>query len=387
MNLSKLIEQDGCSLPWLHTEINLQGNHTNPCCKYTEEPGSAVDFKNVWFGNRFSKLRSDITNNISHPQCQACDVNKESFSYKKWKNDVYSKKGLTVGLDTDSVQLPKIFHFTLSNTCNLACRMCFPGSSSKIAELSKKSAYLTNFYQYTQQKKINIESLAGNFSNAVHLTISGGEPLIDEDCYKLIEVVKAESNSLKSIAFSTNMTKLNLKLIDLLVSLNVKIHFNASVDGPPHIQEYVRVNSNWDEILKNISYLKSLSSNFIFGVNSTISALNVGYIPELLETLDQAEKDVDIKFTHIMSTPVLDSHLHPSNLPKQVKDFYKDKLSKAVITSNIYDSHLLIPTGLELMNKQSSNGDLFLTFVKEFDRVTNTDYKQVYPEFGATGGI
>ena len=387
MNLSKLVEQGGCSLPWLHTEINLQSNQVTPCCKYKEHAGPANEFKSSWYGNRFSKLRSDIVNDVKHHECHACDVSKDSFSYKKWKNDVYSKRGLLESVNTDNVPLPKIFHFTLSNTCNLACRMCHPASSSKLFELSKKSVYLTNFYQYTPQKKINIESFAGNFSNAVHLTISGGEPLVDEDCYKLIEMVKAESSNLKGIAFSTNMTKLNLKLIDLLVSLNVKIHFNTSVDGPPHIQEYVRVNSNWNEILKNISYLKSLSDNFIFGINSTISALNVGYIPELLETLDQAEKELGIKFTHIMSTPVLESHLHPGSLPEQVKNFYKDKLIKSTITSNIMDSHLLVPTGLELLDKQQPEVELFQTFVTEFDRVVGTDYRKVYPEFGSAGEI
>ena len=387
MNLTKLVEQDGCSLPWLHTEINLQNNEIRPCCKYKQSIGTVTDFKSVWFNDQFSTLRSDIINNRSHLPCSACDVNKDSFSYKKWKNDVYSKKGILYDVETNTVQLPKIFHFTLSNTCNLACRMCFPGSSSKLAELSKKSKFLTDYYQHRQQKKINIESFAGNFANAVHLTISGGEPLIDEDCFKLIEMVKAESTNLKGIAFSTNMTLLNPKLIDLLVSLNVKINFNTSVDGPPHIQEYVRVNSNWDKILKNISFLKSLSDNFSFGINSTISALNVGYIPELLETLNLAEQDLGIKFTHVMSTPVLELLLHPGSLPEHVKDFYKDKLRKSKVVCNIMDSDLLIPTGLELLDKQQSNEELFTTFVKEFDQVTNTDYKHIYPEFGATGGI
>lgn len=381
MNLIKLVQRGGCSLPWLHTEINLQGNHARPCCKYTEEVSSAVDFKSGWFIDKFSKLRTDIINNNSLPQCLACDVSKDSFSYKKWKNDIYTTRGLIASIDTDTVQLPKVFHFTLSNTCNLACRMCFPGSSSKLAELSKKSEYLTKLYQHRYDKKISIESFAGAFSNAEYLTISGGEPLIDEDCFKLIEMVKAESSSLKSITFSTNMTLLNLKLIDLLVSLNVKIHFNISIDGPAHIQEYIRVNSHWPKILSNISYLKSLSDNFRFGANSTISALNVGYLPELIETLNTTERDLGIKFTHIMSTPVLERNLHPGSLPQQVKDFYKDKLSKSTVAGNMSDRRMLIATGLELMNQQPSNGELFMTFIKEFDIAANTDYKNIYPEF------
>lgn len=381
MNLSKLIEQDGCSLPWLHTEINLQSNQSKPCCKYTEESGPAVDFKSTWFGDKFSKLRSDIVNDKSHVQCHACDVNNDSFSYKKWKNKTYTNAGIIENIDTDTVKLPKIFHFTLSNTCNLACRMCFPGSSSKLVELAKKSEYLTNLYQHRPQKKISIGSFAGNFTNAVHLTISGGEPLIDEDCYTLVEMVKSESKSLRSIAFSTNMTMLNSKLIDLLVQLDIKVYFNTSVDGPPHIQEYIRVNSRWDKMLKNISYLKSLSDNFYFGINSTISALNVGYVPELLETLEQAEQDLDIKFTHIMLTPVLESNLHPSSLPQKVKDFYKDKLSKVSNKSKIPESHLLIPTSIELLDKQQPDEELFMTFIKEFDKATNTSYKDIYPEF------
>lgn len=380
MNLSKLVEQGGCSLPWLHTEINLQNNQTRPCCKYKQESGNAENFKSVWFDQSFSKLRQDIVNNNDHPACNACDVPANAFSYKKWKNELYSIRNLFDGLETESPALPKIFHFTLSNTCNLTCRMCFPESSSKLVEFSKKSAFLQDLYNYKSSKKLDIKSLAGSFANAVHLTISGGEPLIDEDCASLIEMVKEESSKIKSIAFSTNMTQLNIKLIDMLVDMNLKIYFNTSIDGPESIQEYIRYGSTWDKITKNLAYLKSRSDNFMFGINSTISALNAGYMPELLAALGALENQLGINFTHIMATPVLEDHLHPASLPESVKSLYADKLSNAIISSNLKDCQILVPTSLSLMS-QTGNTELLVKFLKEFDRVAGTNYKDVYPEF------
>ena len=373
---------DICSLPWLHTEIDLQSNTVKPCCKYKIPAGNISDtFSAVWF-NQLADLRKNFVNNIPVTECSACAVADDTFSYKKWKNKTYAILGF-LNLDETKVELPRVFHIKLKNTCNLACRMCWPGNSSTFEQLTKKSDVLTKLYALSVPSTIDIESLQGSFSNARHITITGGEPLIDADCVRLIEMVQAESSELKTINFSSNFVKLNYPLLKALSKLNAQVQFSISLDGPPDIHEYIRVGCKWANIIKNINFVRSTYPRFKFAINSTISALNVGYVVEMLTVFHDLEAELNIKFTGHMTSPVLTpEYLHPAVIPNDVKSLYLEKLKSADPDKfTIPNSKIMIPTAVALLNTQSDKLANFNTFVRAFDKAAGTDINLTYPEF------
>jgi MoaA/NifB/PqqE/SkfB family radical SAM enzyme len=377
-NTDELIKNGNrCAIPWLHSQLNLQNNSVSPCCKYKDLIRPVESFIKIWKGSEFKKLRQDILDNVHHEKCSSCNVPDDVFSYRDLKNKIFIKSNISTELDSGS--LPKLFNISLKNTCNLSCRMCSPNSSSKLAELSKKSSYLNNFYRFDEvNNKFNINSLRGIFKETESITITGGEPLIDSDCFDLINLIKEETTSLKLIVFSTNFTKPNKNIINALKDLNCKIQLNISIDGSPSINDYIRHGCNFNDIVENIQANK----NFSYGVNSTVSLLNVGYIPELLDTLNDVMIATGISFTHIMSSPVY-GQLQVRNLPMAVKQKYLDKLKNLKNNSTIEGSQRLINTGLDLLDSQSNSVDWENSkeFLKEFDAVTKTSYKLLYPEF------
>ena len=377
-NTNELINDGNrCAIPWLHSQLNLQNNSVSPCCKYKNISSPVESFIKIWRGSEFEQLRQDILDNVPHEKCSACNVPDNVFSYRDLKNKTFIKSKLSTEIDSRS--LPKFFNISLKNTCNLSCRMCSPQSSSKLVELSKKSNYLNNFYRYAEvNNKFDINSLKGIFKETEILTITGGEPLIDSDCFDLINLIKEETTSLKHIIFSTNFTKPNKNIINALRDLDCKVQLNISIDGPPTINDYIRHGCNFNDIVENIQANK----NFSYGINATISLLNVGYIPELLDNLNEIMNTTGIKFTHIMSSPVY-GQLHVNNLPMSVKQVYLDKLKNLKNNSTIDGSQTLINTGLDLLGSQSNFSDWQNSkeFLEEFDAVTNTSYKLLYPEF------
>lgn len=387
-SLYKIVSENGmCSLPWLHVEVSLANNSANPCCKFQDKLETIdKEFPVVWFGNKFNELRSSMLSEQNIKACAACDVPESVFSYKKWKNQNY----LTMmDAEVDAPELPKVFHFALTNTCNLACRMCLPSSSSKLTQLVNKSQELKKYFPVDVSKnKVDIEKFKGSFSNARSITITGGEPLIDEDCLTLIKMVKDESLKLRNINFSTNMTKLNYNLLKELSSINANIQFSISIDGPPHINEYIRTGTVWKDVLDNIKYIRKNHPRFLLAINSTVSILNVGYIPETLEFFNSLEKEVGTKFRHLMISPVLDKpFLHPSILPDTVRNMYIKKLTDYNGDPKIPESKNLILTGINMLQATPrSTMTEFLNYISEFDKVAGTDYLTVYPEFGADGG-
>lgn len=379
--LEDIVNQGGCSIPWLHTEINLQTNQVKPCCKYSSPVGSAEEnFLHVWNNADYTALRTDMGNGILPAECSACAVPAGTFSYKEFKNSAY-KFMLRIVPAT-----PSVFHFTLKNTCNLACRMCHPTVSSRLASVSDQSPYLKQFYNIKPvDNKFDLTKLKGSFKEAQILTIGGGEPLIDEDCISLIDMVATESPKFRQINFSTNMTKINQRLIDLLNTLPVKVNFNVSIDGPAHIHNYIRYGCDWNQIVANLKFLRK-NYRFNYGINSTVSALNVGYLGEMLDAIILLEQQTGIKFTHLMSSPVLEDHLHAGVLPTEVKALYSIKLNSVECKNK--DSAELVQTGLRLLQEDRHiNWQRFLEFTDAFDAVADTTLASVYPELAYRQGF
>ena len=383
MSLKEIVEKrNACSIPWIHTEVNLQTNEIKPCCKYRGVSGNLNDgLESVWNNSGYQQLRNDIANDRTHSACSACAVPDDVFSYKSFKNKNYMSR--LHRIDIAQPALPEIIHITLKNTCNLACRMCSPYSSSRLNEVANRNSFLKSFYNFKSvNNRFDLNQLKGSFINARHLTITGGEPLMDNDCEQLIEMVQLESSRLESIVFSTNMTYMNDGLLDRLNAMRIKVKLNVSIDGPKHIHQYIRVGCNWDELAENLRRLRARYP-FEFGINSTISALNIGYITDLIAGVEQLGEQTGVAFGHLMATPVLEPHLHPGIFAQAefagICSEYKDRLNK-YSSSGIDGADTLIKTAQEFLNSPSGDSELFKTFISQFDSVAMTDVRSVYPE-------
>lgn len=385
--LYKLVQENKtCTLPWAATEINFQHNNIKPCCKFNDKLGNIDEgLSNVWFSKKSQQLREDIINNLYPSSCSACNVPPNNFSYKNWKNSLWEKEfDFFYKLDSDNVELPRIFHISLTNVCNLACRMCNPGHSSKIFDMVRKNENLKQFFFLpADHKKINIETLRGSFAKAEMITFSGGEPTINNDCLEVIKMIEQESKDLKVINISTNMMQVNHEMMSILNKMNKSVYLSVSIDGPPLIQEYIRHMSNWDKIVYNLIEIRDSYPNIKFAVNSTISILNVGYVTETADIINDLFDQHQILWHGFMTSPVLDKRfLHPALLPNEIKQFYKNKILNYKNKFEIKHSETYFPTALSMLDEQVDEKiETFIRYIKTFDKISNTDIKKVYPEF------
>ena len=116
MSLKEIVEKrNACSIPWIHTEVNLQTNEVKPCCKYRGVSGDLnLGLESVWNNPGYQQLRDDIARNQPHPACSACAVPDDVFSYKSFKNKNYMPR--LHRIDIAKPALPEIIHITLKNT-------------------------------------------------------------------------------------------------------------------------------------------------------------------------------------------------------------------------------------------------------------------------------
>ena len=229
------------------------------------------------------------------------------------------------------------------NLCNLKCRMCNPGNSSKIyqeqKELLKDSSL--NFGKlvdpgyfkkdekefHSWYKKKEIWDTIYKWAKGVRqLYFTGGEPTLIKENWELINylIEKGYSKNI-DLQFNINCTSAPDKLIDTFKHFS-QVTILFSVDGYKQTQEYIRHPSKWDEIEKNIiKLLEHGKENTKFYFSPVIQVYNILYLVDFfnwVETLKPYYQNITHTLIHLTFPRFLDI----STLPKNVKETALSKI-------------------------------------------------------------
>lgn len=387
MDFKSLVKSNkACSVPWTHLDITLTGK-VSPCCKHRGIPSTPDKIIEMWSSDQMKILRQDflVGEGVKLYACNKCDTDPNVRSLIHIKNEIALQMGLVDDIDLENPKLPSAATISLNNTCNLSCRMCNPLFSSRVAEIVKKSPILDSMMVYQNPEKYSIDTLDVLYPNLQFVSFLGGEPFYNKEFVTILQRLKSEAKKLKVIVVTTNMTVLNIPVLDELKTIPYT-KLIISLDGPEHIHNYIRAGADYNSIIENIKYISKNYPMIKLIVSNTIGALNVGYIPEYIQAINDLQKSNDINIEMFNQNLVLDPFpLHPSSLPNQVKNMYKDKLSNFDKANHcIKNSEVLINAGLHLLNTKDDDPrrtpENFYKFVSEYDRVLKTDYRLVYPE-------
>jgi len=180
-----------------------------------------------------------------------------------------------------------------SNICNFKCRMCGPNfSNSLIPEhkhlhaigLGKKVKTETiknrNFINDYLRKNVN------SLKDVSSIWITGGEPLMDNSCYELMDILNEYNRSFDTdMVITTNGSKVDLNKLQEFENLKF-FELDLSIDAPNTMFEYMRSAGiyTWKEMSSLIDDLthfkKENSSWFHLCFNSSIQALNFDTVLE-----------------------------------------------------------------------------------------------------------
>ena len=124
------------------------------------------------------------------------------------------------------------------------------------------------------------EQMQEHIPHLDQIYFAGGEPLIMEEHYRLLnELVKREMFHVRLI-YNTNFSKLGYKDQDVL-ELWKKFHsvsIGASLDGCGPRAEYIRKGQDWEETVENRRRMMAVCPNVDFYVSSTVSIYNAWQI-------------------------------------------------------------------------------------------------------------
>lgn len=274
--------------------------------------------------------------------CEYCEnVEKQGgISDRLYHNNI---PGLTpADFDPTGTQqvTPRILELYLTNTCDLACVYCLPMFSSRNNdELKKFGPYPIGIKPI--QPVLDREHyfaawlawLDKNYQHIAHLSILGGEPLLQKEIWNILEFVGNRKNQNLTISINTN---LNSKLTtvkkfvdtckDLIATRKIKkVNINASLDcwGPQ--SEFIRNGldlSQWQENFEYLTQFKWLSLT----VHQVITSLSIGTALELQNRVAEYKKqNPKILQAYHMVDSGYEEIYHPSIFGQ---DFFKAQLDK-----------------------------------------------------------
>ncbi len=317
-----------CTVPWNEVHINADGSYHTCGAQPNRVSGTEFAVKHCvqkmtireWMQSQYQfQQRSDKLAGVPSELCEICyseervgSSSKRTRELQKYSTPVFFKQA-------DIVPLPTSYHISLGNECNLACKMCTPWYSSKIASQQKQLGLYKgpSRLNWTEDETAwnNVVDTMCNTPNLSAVHIIGGEPLLNSKFSDLVDRLLAARKTNIYLGFTTNGTIFDSKLVNNLKSFR-HVDIGISIECIGELNDYIRQGSSYQAVLDNIDlYLKHRIENKVYvTLRAVPSALSVHTLDSLFLWCVDRELDV---MTNMLVSP---DYLQIQNLPADVKN-------------------------------------------------------------------
>ena len=374
-----------CIIPWINSSIDPDSKYSL-CCNMRNEKKINLDenFKlEELINNEYAlNIRNKMLNNEYIEECKMCyqneSITKRSFRTHNNESNINLvkkiKKNGSVKISLDDIL---IIDYRLTNKCNFACRTCNPKYSSRWEKILKKEKNIntsSNIVNYIKEKKINPKIFY----------FAGGEPLISDYHWEIIDFLIEEKKFDVNICYNTNLSILNYKGNDFIEKLK---HFNTiglsvSCDSLYLKGEYIRTGFKHQNFINNIRKLEQ--NNFNYSLTTVISFLNLIYMNDFFNDLHNNNINQNINFI-ILTYSREDYHIY--NIPDRVFNKVIFEIDKIIQNNNVNqkNKNFFIDLKKSLHEKRFFNEKYFIHKnilpIKRQDKLfNNMNIKDYLPE-------
>jgi MoaA/NifB/PqqE/SkfB family radical SAM enzyme len=374
----------------------------------------------IWNGDKMREIRRQVQNGERPDVCKPCfdleDQGVESLRQRhingvipEARINLYPSALTTL---TNSYTMPFAFptmEIKLNNLCNLKCRMCNPLDSTNwkdwdavVPFYKKENNYLVPTIEKlvdTPGKYIgpfddsnnwwkSFEKLLPHFRR---VEFAGGEPLMDPQHYKILDMLKPYGANIE-LKYATNGTTLGISkgrtIHDYWPHFR-SVAVNVSLDGIHDVYNYIRGNSDFTQVEKNVREIQAIPN-----VSRVVGAFTAqaGNILQAAECIDYFINKMGIVFySHRVSYPNV---LSAQVLPFDLKDLAIKRLQSVALRVDSWDAvkqnpllgkvtHQQIKDNINYLQAkdESHRWQEFLEFNYALDATRNQSLLDAVPEF------
>ncbi len=393
-----------CMYPWIHLHAWPTGQ-AFPCC-HAETVGQIGDCKTqslseIWNGESMKQLRKDMLNENPNTACNRC-YEQEISGFFSGRKSANKHHGHHIDFVSETVQDGSFERFEMtywdirfSNLCNLSCRSCghiFSSSwyqdQAKLAGSGWKAA--NKVLNYAGRTQTDIwEQLLPHIDYVEQIYFAGGEPLMMEEHYSILEELERRGRFDVRLIYNTNFTHVKLKdrtVFDYWKKFD-SVAVGASLDAMGPRAEYIRKGTEWDQVERNRQKMLEVCPKVDFYISPTLSIMNAWHLPDFHR--HWVEKDFirpqDLN-VNILQDP---SHYRIDIAPIKYKQRLRIRFEEHIQWLRDLDPLQRATVGFEsaikfMMATDNSNLiDKFWSKTQELDAIRNENLLNILPELDA----
>jgi len=285
-----------CIYPWIHLHAFPTGE-AYPCC-YSEmrHPVGNVKthtLKEIWNSPEQKQIRINMLNEQPSAACTKCYEQEESgfFSGRRSANKHHARH---IGKIKETLEDGTFDRFEMtywdirfSNLCNLRCRSCGHIFSSQWYQDQVKLAgpewKLNNtVLKYAGRTETDMwEQLEPHLDYVEQIYFAGGEPLLMEEHYNILEELIRRGRTDVRLIYNTNFTHTDLKGKSVFEYWKQfkRVAVGASLDDSGARGEYIRKGTDWAQVEQNRKDMLATCPEVDFYISPTLSIMNAWHLP------------------------------------------------------------------------------------------------------------
>jgi len=279
-----------CIYPWIHLHAYPTGE-AYPCChaEMTHPEGHCKEntLEEIWHGKAMVKLRTDMLTETANPACSRCYEQERSgfFSGRRSANKHHGHH--VKKLDRNPFEMT-YWDIRFSNLCNLRCRSCGHIFSSSWYQDQVKLAgpewkAKNQVLNYAGRTETDMwEQLLPHIDYVEQIYFAGGEPLMMDEHYRILEELERRERFDVRLIYNTNFTQIKLKdraVFDYWRKFH-SVAVGASLDAMGPRAEYIRKGTDWKIIEDNRREMMETCPKVDFYISPTLSIMNAWHLPD-----------------------------------------------------------------------------------------------------------
>ena len=270
-----------CSIPWTHIYREQNGT-VSSCCEATKPfPGlnSTMSNDEILNSTQYQEFREMM---LAHEWPETCSQCKKQEDLQMRSPRQIMNRQYKIA-DINQPKVTWLDHRS-SNLCNFSCKMCSGDLSSTLAV--KEGRYgKTGIITMPEPTK-----LYDDIGDLVHLQFAGGEPLLLDSTYDIIqEAIDAGTSEKQTVGIITNGSLLHRKkdsIIEMLSHFRIA-HITVSIDAIGVGNDYWRHKNTWNTINNNIEEMISAQTErFEICIRTTLGWHNCYAARDVYEKYD-----------------------------------------------------------------------------------------------------
>lgn len=407
-----------CQLKWNHSTVFLTMGTTASCHRVTHDPYEFKDNK-MNFHNIKTKLEARIKmlkGEWPGRGCEHCKSTEDAGGHSDRMSHL-DMQGVTapkeLEKDTTAVDVtPTQLEIYFSNTCNLKCIYCNSKFSSTIDNENRIHGQFDYGFEDDPggapvriHGKIEINPnikedtdklfawLEGHIHELNKVMILGGEPFLQKETERMVELLERTSNSNLTLVVFSNLTVDTYRVQKWLARMwrlveqgklnNLQVVGSLDCWGPQ--AEYVRNGLDLKKYMENFEFILN-KTRITPSINSALMALTIPTLPDLIKQMNTWSKIREVYWSGMKAGDHMRPYLNPTIFGKDIVPL---GLQKAV---DIFETHgdaikeaqlnnlIGIKTECEKSAPNLWDQKMLRVYVEELDRRRGLDYKKLFPE-------